>query len=98
MAQVKELNIPCRFFVAIPPKLRSTWGAIMSEIVKPGGYLITLIYPIGPYTEIGPPFYVRPEHHVEVLGPGWEKVEDKIPERSVESHVDRERLVVWKKL
>ncbi|RPD52719.1 thiol methyltransferase 1 [Lentinus tigrinus ALCF2SS1-7] len=86
------------FFVAIPPSRRVEWGQQMSKLVKPGGYLVTVVFPIDPYTETGPPFYVRPEHYDEVLGDGWEKVLDKVPETSLESHINRERIVVRKKL
>ena len=70
----------------------------MARLVKPGGYLITLIFPIDPYTDAGPPFYVRPEHYDEALGNGWAKVVDKVPENSLESHINRERIVVRKNL
>jgi hypothetical protein len=70
----------------------------MAKLIKPGGYLITLIYPILPYVDYGPPHYVRPEHYVEPLGHSFVKVLDKIPEVSLESHVNGERLVVWKRL
>lgn len=70
----------------------------MRSLVKPGGYLITLIYPLAPQPyEGGPPFYVTPQHHVEVLGDGWEKVLDRVPERSAEGHGGKERIVVWKR-
>ena len=86
------------FFVAIPPSKRPEWGRQMNALVKPGGFLITLIYPIKPPTEEGPPFFVRPEHYVEILEKDWEKVIDRIPEESHESHSGQEHLVVWKKL
>ena len=70
----------------------------MTKLVKPGGYLITLVFPLDPPQDIGPPFFVRPEHYIKPLGDTWEKVLDKIPTRSSESHVKRERLVVWRKL
>jgi hypothetical protein len=69
----------------------------MVELVKPGGYLITLIFPMDPETDPGPPFYVRPEHHDELLASKFEKVVDRIPETSVERHKGRERLVVWRR-
>lgn len=78
--------------------MRPDWGRQMASLIKPGGYLITLVYPIDPPVETGPPFFVRPEHYVEVLGSGWEKVLDKIPERSLSHHINRERLVVWKRV
>ncbi|GBE79312.1 S-adenosyl-L-methionine-dependent methyltransferase [Sparassis latifolia] len=86
------------FFVAILPSQRDDWGRTMSSIVKPGGYLITLVFPIDPPQEVGPPFYVRPEHYVGPLGAGWEKVYDEAPEVSLGSHAGRERMIVWKRL
>ncbi|EKM54217.1 uncharacterized protein PHACADRAFT_257911 [Phanerochaete carnosa HHB-10118-sp] len=86
------------FFICIPPSRRAEWGQFMSRLIKPGGYLVTLIYPIDPPKDWGPPYYVRPEHYVEVLGDGWEKVVDKVPEVSFEVHKGRDHLVVWKKL
>lgn len=70
----------------------------MTDLVKPGGYLVTLVFPMDPPQDHGPPFFVRPDHYVKPLGDSWEKVVDKVPERSLESHVDREWLVVWRKL
>jgi methyl halide transferase len=70
----------------------------MTKLVKPGGFLITLVFPIVPYVDYGPPFFVRPEHYEEVLGPGWEKVIDEVPTASSPSHVDREWIIVWKRL
>jgi len=94
-----ELIYDYTFFVAIPPTRRVEWAQEMTKLINPGGYLITLVYPLDEYTETGPPFFVRPEHYADVLGPhGWEKVLDKVPERSSETHVGRERLLVWKKL
>ncbi|KAI0356619.1 S-adenosyl-L-methionine-dependent methyltransferase [Trametes cingulata] len=86
------------FFVAIPPSMRSAWAKQMSKLVKPGGFLITLVYPILPYTDVGPPFYVRPEHYEEVLGAGWTKIWDKVPEKTLDTHVGKERMMVWRKL
>lgn len=88
-----------RFFVAIPPVRRSDWGKQMSALLKPGGYLITLIFPLNqPEDAEGPPHHVKPEHYATVLGDGWEKVLDRIPENSIPQHVGRERLVVYRKL
>ncbi|KAI0746394.1 thiol methyltransferase 1 [Daedaleopsis nitida] len=86
------------FFSALPPSRRPEWGRQMAKLVKPGGFLIVLIYPILPYTEVGPPFYVRPEHYDEALGDGWEKLLDIAPEVTLKSHVGKERLIVRRKL
>ncbi|KIM91039.1 hypothetical protein PILCRDRAFT_94640 [Piloderma croceum F 1598] len=87
------------FFVAIPPSKRVHWGQQMNAMVKPGGFLITLIYPLDSPKEYGPPFYVQLEHYTESLGSqNWEKMIDKVPENSSETHIGREQLVVWRKL
>jgi hypothetical protein len=88
-----------RFFVAIPPSKRVHWGQQINAMVRPGGFLITLIYPLDSPKECGPPFYVQLEHYMESLGSqNWEKMIDKAPENSSETHIGRERLVVWRKL
>ncbi|KAI0092764.1 S-adenosyl-L-methionine-dependent methyltransferase [Irpex rosettiformis] len=85
------------FFVAILPSMRKDWGRKINSLIKPGGYLALLVFPIDPPQDYGPPFFVRPEHYDEVLGDGWTKVLDKIPERSSPVHVNRERVVVYKR-
>ncbi|KAJ7627662.1 S-adenosyl-L-methionine-dependent methyltransferase [Mycena polygramma] len=86
------------FFVAIPPSRRNEWGAQINSLIKPGGYLITLVFPLEPESDVGPPYFVRPEHYLAPLGAGWEKVVDRVPTVSSPTHVGKEHLVVWKKL
>lgn len=98
MSKEAHANYFLRFFVAIPPSRRLEWGQQVTKLVKPGGYLITLIYPMLPYREYGPPFYVRPEHYEEVLGEEWETVLDTVPGITLESRVGKERLIVWRRV
>ena len=85
----------------------------MRSLVKPGGYLITLVFPLRPQDDLGPPHWVQPEHYVEVLGDGsggsnpegWEKVFDKEPEKALNNsdrfddrHRGKYRMVVWKRI
>jgi len=70
----------------------------MGRLLKPGGYLITLIFPIDPEEDGGPPYFVRIEHYVDVLGENFVKVLDKVPEISKETHVGRERVAVWQRV
>ncbi|KZT72612.1 S-adenosyl-L-methionine-dependent methyltransferase [Daedalea quercina L-15889] len=87
------------FFVALPPSRRTEWGHKMSTLVKPGGYLITLLFPIhNNPQDVGPPFWARTESYLEVLGDGWEKVVDEVPKDSLPAHEGIEKLLVWKKL
>ncbi|KAE9398610.1 S-adenosyl-L-methionine-dependent methyltransferase [Gymnopus androsaceus JB14] len=97
------------FYVAIPPSLRPAWGAKMQELVKPGGHLITLMFPHVPEPyQLGPPFWSSFENYIEVLGgsngsggaKGWEIVYNKIPPPETQSdvHKGKDRMVVWKRL
>jgi hypothetical protein len=71
----------------------------MNALVKPGGFLITLIFPLNPRRDGGPPYFVQKSHYEEVLGAqNWEKVMEKVPEESLPYHIGHEYLVVWKKL
>ncbi|KAE9389993.1 S-adenosyl-L-methionine-dependent methyltransferase [Gymnopus androsaceus JB14] len=88
------------FFVALPPIHRSLWGTQMRALVKPGGYLITLMFPLvsEPFDN-GPPFYTDFDSYKEALGDGWEVVLDKIPDDATlaERHKGKDRVVVWKR-
>ncbi|KAF5318782.1 hypothetical protein D9619_010945 [Psilocybe cf. subviscida] len=85
------------FFVAIPPYMRGDWGRQMGKLVKPGGVLITVAFPLRPFDETGPPYYVLPEHYDAPLGEHFDKVVDKVPDKSSASHEGKERLLIWKR-
>ncbi len=86
------------FFVAIHPSQRSEWGTQMAALVKQGGYLITLVFPMEPKKDYGPPWYVRPDHYDEPLAGNFEKVLDKVPEKLLEGWPDGgQHLLVWKR-
>ena len=77
--------------------MRDAWGRKMTEIAKPGAYLITLAYPLGlSPDEGGPPFWVIPEHYDGPLK-AWTKVLDREPEIGEDGLGARQRLMVWKK-
>lgn len=96
------------FFCALPLDLRGPYGARMRELVKRGGTLITLVYPIdGPRTG-GPPYSVDVWKLSDALGWSeegatetdryWKKIHDIEPKTSAPDHVGRERLVVWERI
>ena len=101
-------NTKHRFFVAIPPHLRAPWGDQMRAVINPGGYLITLMYPLEtsppPAVLEGPPYHIRVEDYVEVLkeGEAFVRVIDRIPDSSdphvAERHKGKDRLIVWRRL
>ncbi|CAE6521174.1 unnamed protein product [Rhizoctonia solani] len=87
------------FFCAIPLELREHWGRRIAEIVKPGGYLITLMYPIDPgrARNDGPPFPVDFEVYSLVLKESWDNLLNLVPGTSRPTHEGRERLGVWRR-
>lgn len=69
----------------------------MSKLIKPGGFLVAVIFPLRPRDETGPPYYVEPEHYDIVLDAGFSKVLDRVPVVSSPSHIGMEHLVVWRR-
>jgi SAM-dependent methyltransferase len=60
------------FFCALPPSMRGQWADRMAQLVKPGGTLFTLMFPVrdsGTGAEGGPPFSVSQEAYASVLEP-----------------------------
>lgn len=88
-----------RFFVAIHPSQRSEWGTQMAALIKQGGYLITLVFPMELKKDDGPPWYVRPEHYDVPLAGRFEKVLDKVPEKLAPGWSEgKQHLLVWKRI
>lgn len=61
----------CRFLCALQPKDRKAWAQRWRALIKPGGQLATLIFPVDPSRDKdqGPPFPVTPELYTELLTP-----------------------------
>ena len=59
------------FLCAIDPTMREQWAARAAKILKPGGSLFSLIFPVDPARpdNEGPPFRLSPELVAELLDP-----------------------------
>ncbi|KAF8632895.1 hypothetical protein AX17_004741 [Amanita inopinata Kibby_2008] len=86
------------FFVAIPPSRRPEWGRQMAALIKPGGYLICVVFPIEPEKDYGPPWFVRPGHYDEPLGGHFKKVLDRVPRRVPPALAGKQHLLVWQRI
>ncbi|TIA89215.1 hypothetical protein E3P99_02176 [Wallemia hederae] len=77
------------FFCAIPLHKREEYAARMKRIVKAGGLLITLVFPIKEElvdgVEQGPPFGYTPQVYTKLLGEGFEQVLDEYPPIEVDN-------------
>lgn len=83
---------------ALPPALRPTWANALKRLVRPGGELVVLIFPVGDY-EGGPPYAMNPTALDELLQQhGWEKVHlAPVPkEHSHKARAGREWLGRWR--
>ncbi len=67
-SQQSDLVFDYTFFCAIDPQLRRAWAQKMGEIVREGGYLLCLMYPLKESVgNSGPPFAVSDEAYVGAL-------------------------------
>ncbi|KAI7848866.1 S-adenosyl-L-methionine-dependent methyltransferase [Circinella umbellata] len=83
------------FLCAMPLDMRPAWGKRMAEIIKPGGVLIALMYPLNDRSS-QPPNTVSVSLFHELLDENFENIflEDAI------GHSDRigdEKMSVWKR-
>ncbi|PWZ03045.1 S-adenosyl-L-methionine-dependent methyltransferase [Testicularia cyperi] len=94
------------FLCAIPPSLRPSWAQTYTRLIKPGGVLISLVYPIQGDRPGGPPFSLSTDLVRELLGsqqnqkgePAWKELADLEPKNSKETRVGIERVMVWRRL
>ena len=60
------------FFCALEPGQRDAWAARMGRLVKPGGNLVTLMFPLDGDRPGGPPFSVSKADYLDRLANGRE--------------------------
>ncbi|KFK37214.1 hypothetical protein AALP_AA4G228700 [Arabis alpina] len=92
-----DLIFDYTFFCAFEPALRPLWAQLMDKLLKPGGELITLMYPID--DRIGGPAYkVSAYEYQKVLIPlGFEATSIEDNELAVGSRKGKEKIGRWKK-
>jgi methyl halide transferase len=63
-------------FCAIEPEQRAAFGRAAARCVRPGGYLLSFLFPIDkPLADGGPPHRAEPEQLIAALGEAFELVE-----------------------
>lgn len=98
------------FLCALPPSLRKNWASKTASLLKPGGTLITVQFPIKPFGgihprdqppnyEIGPPYLLSKELYDDLLGENFDllSIEDVPEEMSVPDRAGCEAFAVWKR-
>ncbi|KAF3918797.1 hypothetical protein AA313_de0202865 [Arthrobotrys entomopaga] len=89
------------FLCALDPSqgLRTKWAARMAELVKPGGRLICLEFPLYKSFDLpGPPWPLRSEIYAELLeAVGFVREMHVTPRRYLESGQGSDMVSVWKR-
>lgn len=97
------------FLCALLPERRAAWAATMARLIRPGGKLCTLQFPLGPYGEThpvdapldytrGPPFLLTKQLYHDLLEPvGFvcEHEADVPREKSFPKRAGVEAVAVW---
>ena len=77
--------------------MRNDWSKQMSNLLKPGGILIALIFPIDGERTDGPPFSMSPDLHQQLLSQNFKLEYLEKPKIEVENK-DRKMMGVWRRL
>lgn len=85
------------FFCAMPPSRRPDWAKQMKDLVKPGGKLVCLEFPLGkPAHTEGPPWGVTEEIYVELLEKnGFKRVDRFLPDRIHAIGIGKTMCSIW---
>lgn len=90
-----DLIFDYTFLCAIPPTMRPQWAQSMASLLRPGGYLLALQFPLDDRTG-GPPFALSQEIYHDLLDAHF-TLEWVKPCRSIEKRKDAEKLSLWKR-
>lgn len=81
---------------AIEPARRVELVAVFDSILRPGGVLLMLLFPVDGRPG-GPPFSIDPDEWRALMAPRFALLYDEIPEDSVKPRRGKERLMLWRK-
>ncbi|ESQ39020.1 hypothetical protein EUTSA_v10001619mg [Eutrema salsugineum] len=96
-AEKFDLIFDYTFFCAFEPSVRPLWAQRVDKLLKPGGELITLMFPIDERSG-GPPYKVSVSEYEKVLIPlGFEAISIVDNELAVGPRKGMEKIGRWKK-
>ena len=86
-------------FCAIDPGNRKKYHNLVYNLLKPGGLIIGLWYPLDKkLSEGGPAFGVSEKEIKKLFNQGWELIEERFPVNSIEPRSGREKLIIFEKI
>jgi SAM-dependent methyltransferase len=83
-------------FCAIDPQRRPAFADVVCKVLKPGGRLIGLFFPIDGRAG-GPPFSVNEKEITRLFARSCDLETSELPERSVKPRRGKEILMIWRK-
>ena len=84
-------------FCAIDPSRRVEYEAVVKSILKPGGQLVGLWFPLDKTLEEGgPPYATRIDEVKSIFDLGWGIVKEEFPDLSIGPRKGREKLIIFK--
>ncbi len=84
------------FFCAIEPSERGKWADTMARLIRPGGILLALIFPVVE-KEGGPPFAVIPEEVHALLSSNFELIDSVAPKTSHPGREGKEFITQYRR-
>ena len=85
-------------FCAIHPNRRKEYEILVRTILKLGGKLVGLWFPLDKSQEEGgPPFGTTIDEVKSIFNSGWKIEKENFPSQSVEPRKGREKLIIFKK-
>ncbi len=85
------------FFCAIPPARRDEYGMAATRAVRPGGRVVSIVFPVGPSDlDTGPPFSMTTSDLTVALGSAFVTLEDDEVTRPV-GRRGRHRWAAWRR-
>lgn len=88
------------FLCALDPSQRPAWGARAAELVRPGGEVISLVFPMvdPPPGYEGPPWPLHPDDVASALGDRFELIDERDVTESHPGREGKERLLRFRRL
>jgi SAM-dependent methyltransferase len=85
-------------FCAIHPSRRVEYEALVKGLLKPGGRIIGLWFPLDKdLNDGGPPYGTTIDEIKSVFNIGWEIEKEEFPDLSIKPRKNREKLIIFKK-
>jgi len=85
-------------FCAVNPERRQEYERLVYKILKPGGKLIGLWFPLDKtISDGGPPWGITIDEVKSIFKNGWIIEREEFPEISIQQRKNREKLIIFEK-